>query len=113
MVLRLRFHDFSRATRSHTLPGPTAETAAILFALRHLLHASTAMICDRGITLIGISLSNLDDDGSLQLELPWAGRGPGSTARSTGCASATARPHSPAGCCSALIPVLTVPLLPD
>jgi DNA polymerase-4 len=41
VVLRLRFHDFSRATRSHTLPGPTSDTAAILLALRHLLWEST------------------------------------------------------------------------
>jgi DNA polymerase-4 len=32
VVLRLRFDDFSRATRSHTLPYPTASTRTILDA---------------------------------------------------------------------------------
>ena len=113
VVLRLRFHDFSRATRSHTLPGPTAETAAILFALRHLLHASTEMICDRGITLIGISLSNLDDDGSLQLELPLGRPRPGldgavDRVRERYGSSALTR-----GVLLGSDPGLTVPLLPD
>ncbi|MDT4997118.1 MAG: polymerase [Pseudonocardiales bacterium] len=113
VVLRLRFHDFSRATRSHTLPGPTAETAVILCALRHLLHASTELICDRGITLIGISLSNLDDDGSLQLELPLGRPRPGldgavDRVRERYGSSALTR-----GVLLGSDPGLTVPLLPD
>ena len=39
VVLRLRFDDFTRATRSHTLPRPTDDTAAVLAALRALLAA--------------------------------------------------------------------------
>ena len=34
VTLRLRFDDFSRATRSHTLRWPTAETRTILTAAR-------------------------------------------------------------------------------
>ena len=37
VVLRLRFDDFSRATRSHTLARPTADTEAILATARGLL----------------------------------------------------------------------------
>ncbi|MEO6701292.1 MAG: DNA polymerase IV [Jatrophihabitantaceae bacterium] len=71
VVLRLRFDDFSRATRSHTLASPTAETAAMLLALRQLLAACREMIRERGITLIGVSLANLDNADAIQLELPF------------------------------------------
>src|SRR5204862_33373 len=37
VVLRLRFDDFSRATRSHTLPHATANTDAVLATSRGLL----------------------------------------------------------------------------
>ena len=69
-MLRLRFADFSRATRSHTLPEATARTQTILTTARELLAASLPMIERRGITLIGISLGNLDDDSFIQLALP-------------------------------------------
>ena len=42
VVLRLRFADYSRATRSHTLSQATAETEAILAAARALLAAGHA-----------------------------------------------------------------------
>ncbi|AEA25948.1 DNA polymerase IV [Pseudonocardia benzenivorans] len=71
VVLRLRFGDFTRATRSHTLAGATAHTPTILRAARQLLHAAMPMILDRGITLVGLSLANLDDDGAVQLVLPF------------------------------------------
>lgn len=71
VVLRLRFDDFTRVTRSHTLPLPTDDTAAILTALRHLMQASAGLIRDRGITLLGIAVANLDDADQLQLELPF------------------------------------------
>jgi DNA polymerase-4 len=73
VVLRLRFEDFSRATRSHTLPHPTANTKTILDTARGLLAAAAPMIELRGITLIGLAVSNLDDGRSLQLMLPLAG----------------------------------------
>jgi DNA polymerase-4 len=69
-VLRLRFDDFSRATRSHTLPLATADTEAILATVRALLTTAMPMIEQRGITLVGMAVSNLDDDDTVQLALP-------------------------------------------
>jgi DNA polymerase-4 len=71
VVLRLRFDDYSRATRSHTLPLPTASTETILIAARILLGQSFPTIRERGITLVGISVANLDNADSLQLLLPF------------------------------------------
>jgi DNA polymerase-4 len=71
VVLRMRFDDFTRATRSHTLPSPTDNTASILAAALALLAVETPHIYDTGLTLIGISLSNLDDSDHVQLELPF------------------------------------------
>jgi DNA polymerase-4 len=62
VVLRLRFDDFARATRSHTLQESTAETAAMLSALRDLLAEAMPTIQARGLTLMGITFSNLDEE---------------------------------------------------
>jgi DNA polymerase-4 len=75
-VLRLRFGDFTRATRSHTMPQALAETHAILTAARELLVAATPLIERQGLTLIGISVTNLENDDAVQLALPldsWSG----------------------------------------
>ena len=69
VVLRLRFADFSRATRSHTLPHATANTETILITARGLLAIATPMIERRGITLVGVAVSNLEDGGAFQLAL--------------------------------------------
>jgi DNA polymerase IV len=71
VVLRLRFDDFSRATRSHTLPFATADTQAILATAQGLLSTAMPMIRRQGITLVGISVANLADDVPLQLPLPF------------------------------------------
>ena len=71
VVLRLRFDDFSRATRSHTLPQATAETRIVLATARDLLAVGTPMIDVRGLTLVGLSLTNLEDDRAVQLALPF------------------------------------------
>jgi DNA polymerase IV len=71
VVLRLRFDDFSRATRSHTLPLPTAETQLILTTARWLLASVTPLIRAHGLTLIGVAVANLYDDRELQLPLPF------------------------------------------
>jgi DNA polymerase-4 len=71
VVLRLRFDDFSRATRSHTLPWPTSHTFTILGTARGLLAAAMPMIQRQGITLVGIAVANLDDSGAIQLTLPF------------------------------------------
>jgi len=69
VVLRLRFSDFSRATRSHTLGEPTDRTETVLVAARVLLEAARPAIEQRGITLVGVALSNLDEAGPGQLPL--------------------------------------------
>jgi DNA polymerase IV len=70
VVLRLRFDDSSRATRSQTLPYATANTQVILTAARELLTAAIPLIERRGLTLVGISVMNLADGrGQLRLAL--------------------------------------------
>ena len=69
VVLRLRFADFSRATRSHTLPHATANTETILITARALLAIAVPMIERRGITLVGVAVSNLEDGRAFQLAL--------------------------------------------
>jgi DNA polymerase IV len=114
VVLRLRFDDFSRATRSHTLAWPTSHTHTILAAARELLAAAMPMIRRQGITLIGIAVANLDDSGVIQLTLPFD--------RHSGAALDSAldevreRFGSGAVTRAALLgrdPGLSVPLLPD
>jgi DNA polymerase IV len=74
VVLRLRFADFSRATRSHTLSRSTARTDVVLEAARSLLAAAAPLIAERGITLVGIAVGGLDDEVGVQLVLPFAER---------------------------------------
>jgi len=69
VVLRLRFADFSRATRSHTLPRPTAHTHSILLTARWLLATAQPEVERRGLTLVGIAVSNLESDAAVQLML--------------------------------------------
>jgi DNA polymerase IV len=76
VTLRLRFDDLSRATRSHTLPQATADTVTLLEAGRALLAGALAEIEPRGITLIGITFSNLFGDDAVQLALPFDGSSP-------------------------------------
>jgi DNA polymerase-4 len=71
VVLRLRFDDFSRATRSHTLSRVTAQTQTILAAARGLLRTALPLIERQGLTLVGVTLGNLESDGTIQLELPF------------------------------------------
>jgi DNA polymerase-4 len=69
VVLRLRFDDFTRATRSLTMPRLTDQSHTILAAARSLLSAATPLIRARGITLVGISLTNLESTDAVQLTL--------------------------------------------
>ena len=71
VILRLRFADFTRATRSHTLPQATAHTETILDTARGLLATAAPMIEAQGLTLVGLSLTGLEDDAPLQLALPF------------------------------------------
>jgi DNA polymerase-4 len=71
VVLRMRFDDFSRATRSYTMREATDQTPTILHAANRLLTASMPMIERQGLTLIGIALTSLYDRGAVQLMLPF------------------------------------------
>jgi DNA polymerase IV len=72
VTLRLRFDDFSRAARSHTMPRASAHTRPILGTARDLLVAALPMIRERGITLVGVAVANFDEcRGAVQLELPF------------------------------------------
>jgi DNA polymerase-4 len=75
VTLRLRFDDFTRATRAFTLDDATAETQAIFDVARGLLAAEARLVERRGLTLVGVAVSNLADDTPLQLPLPFVRRG--------------------------------------
>jgi DNA polymerase-4 len=114
VVLRLRFGDFSRATRSCTLPMATAQTQTVLAAIRGLLAAAMPMIERQGITLIGVAVSNLDDGHGLQPTLPFDRRSGHDL--DTALDAVRDRYGSSAITRAALLgrdPGLSVPLLPD
>jgi DNA polymerase-4 len=70
ILLRLRFDDYTRIARSHTLPEATAEREPILAATRMLLADAMALIEREGLTCIGVAVANLAGAGSgRQLEL--------------------------------------------
>ena len=71
VTLRLRFDDFTRASRSHTLARSTAHTETILETVRALVDIAIPMIRQRGLTLVGIAVGNLDSDDAVQLALPF------------------------------------------
>jgi DNA polymerase IV len=71
VTLRLRFDDFSRATRSHTMARATAETRPILVTMQGLLEEAQPLIRQRGLTLVGLSVGNLSDARAVQLALPF------------------------------------------
>jgi DNA polymerase-4 len=73
VLLRLRFEDFSRATRSRTLPWATSSTQPILAAARELVASATPLIAQRGLTLVGFAVSGIDRTGTEQLMLPFTG----------------------------------------
>ncbi|HEX5247529.1 MAG TPA: DNA polymerase IV [Gaiellaceae bacterium] len=106
VVLRLRFGDYTRATRSATLPYATASTERILATARTLLSDAFPVIEHRGLTLVGIAVANLDGADALQLVLPFdrRERTTRSTRWSTSCANGSDRRRSHAECCSAARP---------
>ena len=114
VVLRLRFDDFTRATRSHTLTEATDATEPILATARALLVAALPMIERQGCTLVGISLANLQADaaGQLAFDVDAAHRRPLDVALDD------VRERFGSGAISRAVLVgrdtgLTVPLLPD
>jgi DNA polymerase-4 len=71
VVLRLRFDDFTRVTRSSTLAMPTADTTPLRDAARRLLDHAQPLVEERGLTLVGIAVCNLSDADAVQLPLPF------------------------------------------
>jgi len=71
VLLRLRFDDFSRATRSRTLPWATSSTQPILATARQLVASAAPAIAERGLTLVGFAISEIDRSGAQQLSLPF------------------------------------------
>ena len=69
VVLRLRFDDFTRATRSLTMPRLTDQSTVLLDASRRLLADARPVIEQRGLTLVGLSLTNLERSDRVQLSL--------------------------------------------
>jgi DNA polymerase IV len=114
VVLRLRFDDFTRATRSHTLASPTDNTAVVLSAARSSLHAVVPLILESGLTLIGITLANLDPVDAIQLELPFR---EAALSRLDAAMDGVRDRYGTAALTRAALlgrdPGLTVPLLPD
>ncbi|MBK1783037.1 DNA polymerase IV [Prauserella cavernicola] len=114
VVLRLRFGDFTRVTRSHTIAEATDHTETILGTARILLAAALPTIEREGLTLIGLALTNLDNDGAVQLALPFDERS-GSALDST-LDTVRDRFGSAAVTRATLLgrdPGISVPLLPD
>ncbi|WP_433791478.1 DNA polymerase IV [Actinoplanes sp. CA-252034] len=72
VTVRLRFGDFSRVTRSRSLLKATMQTGAVLQTAVDLLREAWPLISERGLTLVGVAVSNLDGDGAVQMELPFA-----------------------------------------
>ena len=114
VTLRLRFDDFSRATRSHTLALATADTETVLTAVRGLVAAAMPVIDERGVTLVGIAVGNLDNDDAVQLTLPFGRRSRG--ALDTAVDGVRDRFGSASVTRAVLLgrePGLSVPMLPD
>jgi DNA polymerase IV len=106
VVLRLRFGDFSRATRSYT------ET--LLATARGLLATAMPELERRGVTLVGIAVANLENDDAVQLVLPFDRHG--GPALDAALDEIRRRFGSDAVTRAVLLgrsPGITVPLLPD
>ncbi|HEV7864241.1 MAG TPA: DNA polymerase IV [Acidimicrobiia bacterium] len=116
VVLRLRFDDFSRVTRSHTLPRATDRTDAVLDVARDLLAGAQPLIRAQGLTLVGVAVANLDDDDAVQLVLPLDRRTGGGDALDSTLDDVRARFGSAAVTRAVLLgreEHVSVPLLPD
>lgn len=66
VTLRFRFGDFSRDTRSHTLPQASSSTAEFLDAARVILVARRQEIELRKLTLLGLTIANLASADAIQ-----------------------------------------------
>ena len=73
VTLRLRFGDFTQASRSRTLSQATSTTDVIHSCVRLLLGDAWPHIEQRGLTRVGLSVSGLGPDRAMQLMLPFGG----------------------------------------
>jgi len=78
VVLRLRFADFARATRSRSLRFGTDATDELRDAALGLLREAEPLVRSRGITLVGVALTGLATDAAVQPALAF---GPDSARR--------------------------------
>ena len=130
VTLRLRFNDFGRATRSRTLPWATSSTQTILATARRLVAAAAPLIAERGLTLVGFAVSEIDRSGAEQLMLPFTAqtepaavdaavdrvrRRYGKSALTRGVSPASGWGYLPLGACPQVgrDPGLEMPHLPD
>ncbi|GMA23348.1 hypothetical protein GCM10025864_11070 [Luteimicrobium album] len=100
VVLRLRFDDYTRATRSHTFPHATDSGDDLAAAALLLLDGVASLVQERGLTLVGVALTNLASDDVVQPALPstsagWPGRARARRARSTAAAGRRTGSTSP------------------
>ncbi|MGI9624758.1 MAG: DNA polymerase IV, partial [Acidimicrobiales bacterium] len=72
--LRFRFGDYSRDSRSSTLPEATSTTNDLLEAARRLLTPRRQEIQERDLTLLGFTISNLTSADAVQQPLPFGRR---------------------------------------
>jgi DNA polymerase-4 len=71
VTVRVRFADLRSVTRSRTLPAPVSATAILAEVAEDLVRGVLANHRNEAtISLLAISVSNLDDGPVLQLELP-------------------------------------------
>ena len=75
VTLRLRFNDFGRVTRSRTLPARPARRTPCSTPRGGLVAAAAPLIAERGLTLVGFAVSEIDRDGAEQLVLPFTRAG--------------------------------------
>lgn len=69
VTVRARFTDMASVTRAKTLRGPTASSAVLYRTGAALVDKVLDEHPDRGLNLLGISVSNLERGSGLQLEL--------------------------------------------
>jgi DNA polymerase-4 len=66
VTVKVRFHDFRTITRSITLPAAVDAGPEVARAAKLLLEAVDPA---SGVRLLGVGVTNLDDDGAVQLTL--------------------------------------------
>jgi DNA polymerase-4 len=71
VTVRVRFADLRSVTRSRTLPAPISASASLAEVAEELVRRALAdHPNERSISLLAISVSNLEEEASVQLELP-------------------------------------------